>query len=103
MPLAVGVKAYLINFLFRRELEVVLVWIVWKNQFPPPQISWSLKLWFDEWPLERIFINEFTFCLKKQHVSDCQKEISVVQIMHLKLTFLTPDNIKSYYSQSIAR
>ena len=74
-----------------------------KKSVFPPQISWSLKLWFDEWPLERIFINEFTFCLKKQHVSDCQKEISFVQIMHLKLTFLIPDNIKSYYSQSIAR
>ena len=32
IPLAVGVKAYLIYFLFRRELEVVFVWIVWKNQ-----------------------------------------------------------------------
>ena len=28
IPLAVGVKAYLIYFLFRRELEVVFVWTV---------------------------------------------------------------------------
>ena len=33
---------------------------------------------------------------KKQHVSNCQKKISFVQITHLKLTFLTPSNIKSY-------
>ena len=31
IPLAVSVKVYLIYFLFRRELEVVFVWIVWKN------------------------------------------------------------------------
>ena len=42
--------------------------------------------------------------VKKGHVSDCQKKISFVQIMHLKLTFLFPDNIKSYISsQSVAR
>ena len=33
IPQAVSVKAYLIFFfLFRRELEVVYVWLVWKNQ-----------------------------------------------------------------------
>ena len=32
IPLAVGVKAYLIYFLLRRVLEVVLLWIVWKKQ-----------------------------------------------------------------------
>ena len=33
IPLALGVEAYLIYFLLRRELEVVFVWVVWKNQF----------------------------------------------------------------------
>ena len=32
IALTVGVKAYLIYFLFRRELEVVFVWILSKNQ-----------------------------------------------------------------------
>ena len=30
-------------------------------------------------------------------VSDCQKKMSFVQIMHLKLTFLTLGDINSYY------
>ena len=34
-PLAVGVKAYLIYFLLRCELEVVLEWILWKNLSRP--------------------------------------------------------------------
>ena len=29
------------------------------------------------------------------------KKMSFVQIMHLKFTFLTPDNIKSYYQYLI--
>ena len=49
-------------FLFRRELEVVLVWIVWKKIRIFVQISWILKLWFEDWPLYRIFINKLTFC-----------------------------------------
>ena len=32
IPLAVGMKAHLMYFLFRRELEIILVRIVWKNQ-----------------------------------------------------------------------
>ena len=42
IPLAVCVKVYLIYFLFHRELEVVFVWIVWKNQF---FFSRSLGFW----------------------------------------------------------
>ena len=34
---------------------------------------------------------------KKRNVSHCQKKISFVQIAHLKFTFLTPYEIKSYY------
>ena len=30
---------------------------------------------------------------KKRHASDCQKKISFVEIIHLKFTFLTPDDI----------
>ena len=33
IPLSVDVKAYLIYFLFHRKLEVVLVWVMWKNLF----------------------------------------------------------------------
>ena len=49
IPLPVGVKAYLIYFLFRRELEVAFVWIVWKKSIFLEQISWILK--FEDWPL----------------------------------------------------
>ena len=45
IALTVGVKAYLIYFLFRRELAV-FVWIVWKNPifWIIVQIFWILKL-----------------------------------------------------------
>ena len=34
---------------------------------------------------------------KKRHVSDCQSKIPFIQKRHLKFTFLTPYDIKSYY------
>ena len=49
IPIAVGVKEHLIYLLFRRELEVILcescesIFLV--------QISWIVKLRFEEWPL----------------------------------------------------
>ena len=93
--LAPIMKAYLIHFLFRREFEVIFAWIVKKSVFLV-QISWILKLWFEDWPFKRIF-TRVHLLFKKRHVSDCQKEISFVQITHLKFTFLTPCDIKSYY------
>ena len=47
------------------------------------------------------FFKRAHLLLKKQHVSDCQKKISFVQIMHLKITFLSPDDINSCYWQPI--
>ena len=35
--------------------------------------------------------------LLKKHVSDCQKKMSFVQIIPLRVTFLTLGDIKSYY------
>ena len=49
-PIAVGVKACLIYFLFRREFEVAFAWIKKKSVFLG-QISWILKLRFEDWPL----------------------------------------------------
>ena len=45
IPLAVGVKAYLIYCLFRRELEVVFVWIVWKNLSRPDFLDPEIVIW----------------------------------------------------------
>ena len=48
IPLTAGVKAYLIYFLFRRELKVVFVWIVWINQsFSMPSIAGSYFFLFE--------------------------------------------------------
>ena len=46
IPLAVGMKAYLIYFLLRGELEVISVWILWKNQFSLSKFSgaWNYDL-----------------------------------------------------------
>ena len=44
-PLAVGMKAYLVYFLFRREFEVALR----EKSLFLVQISWILKLWFENW------------------------------------------------------
>ena len=94
IPLTVGVKVYLIHFLFRREL-VVLVWIVWRNLstldfFDPEIVIWGLTSLTD-------FYKRIRLLLRKGHVLDCRKKISFDQIMHLKLIFVSPDNIKSYY------
>ena len=43
------------------------------------------------------FYKRVHLSFRKQHVSNCQKKISFVQITPLKLPFLTPNNIKSYY------
>ena len=47
------------------------------------------------------FFKRALLLLKKQHASDCQKKISFVQIMHLKITILSPGDIKSCYQQPI--
>ena len=36
----------------------------WKKSVFLVQISWVLKLWFEDWPLWWIFIKELTFCSK---------------------------------------
>ena len=46
------------------------------------------------------FYKRVRLLFKKRHVLDCQKKIYFVQIMYLKFTFLTFDNIRSYYYQS---
>ena len=43
------------------------------------------------------FYKTVQLLFKKQHVSDCQKKILFAQITHLKFTFLTLGDIKSYY------
>ena len=47
------------------------------------------------------FYKRVHLLLKKQHLSDCQKKISFVQIMYLKHAILSPDDIKSCYQQPI--
>ena len=45
LPLAVGVKAYLIYFFFSREFEAVLAWIT-KNQFSRPDfVDCEIVIW----------------------------------------------------------
>ena len=39
------------------------------------------------------FYKRVHILFKKRHASDCQKKISFVEIIHLKFTFLTPDDI----------
>ena len=46
------------------------------------------------------FYKRVRLLFKKRHVLDCQKKIYLLQIMYLKFTFLTFDNIRSYYYQS---
>ena len=43
------------------------------------------------------FYKSVQLLFKKQYVSDCQKKISYIKITHLIFTFLTLDDIKSYY------
>ena len=46
IPLAVGVKAYLIYFLFRHELEVVFVWIIGKISLSRPDfLDSEIVIW----------------------------------------------------------
>ena len=84
-------KAYLIYSLIRCEFDVAFAWIVKKLVFLV-QI-----LWIQDWSLWKDFYKRVHLLFKEQHVSDCQKIIFFVQIMHLKFTFLTSDDIKSYY------
>ena len=44
-----------------------------------------------------VFYESVQLLFKKQHVPDCQKKISLVQIMHLKFIFLTLDDLRIYY------
>ena len=64
IPLTVGVKVYLIHFLFRREL-VVLVWIVWRNLstpdfFDPEIVIWGLTSLTDFHKRIRLFVKKRT-------------------------------------------
>ena len=64
----------------------------WKNQF------FSFRFVVSEIAIWRlIFLTNFYkrvyILFKKRHASDCQKKISFVQIIHLKFTFLTLDDI----------
>ena len=43
------------------------------------------------------FYEQVCLLFRERHVLDCQKKIYFVQIMYLKFTFLTPDEIRSYY------
>ena len=67
-----------------------------KISFPRPDfvdseiVIWGLTSLTD-------FYERVHLLFKKWHLSDCQKKISFVQITHLKFTFLTPYEIKSYY------
>ena len=46
IPLAVGVKEHLIYFLFRRELEVIFVWICGKiNLSRPDFLDSEIVIW----------------------------------------------------------
>ena len=57
-------KAYLVYSLFRCEFEVVFAWIVKKKSFSGPDFVDS-EIWDLSTDLfERIFIKEFSFCLK---------------------------------------
>ena len=85
----------IIHSLFRREFEVIFAWIAWigfaRSDFVDSEIViWGLISLTD-------FYKRVHLLFKKRHVSDCQKKISFVQITHLKFTFLTPYDIKSYY------
>ena len=88
-------KAYLNYFLFRREFEIVFTWIAWIG-FPRPHfvdseiVIWGLTSLTD-------FYKRGHLLFKKTTSVSCQKKISFVRITHLKSTFLTPCNIKSYY------
>ena len=89
--LTVRVKAYLIYFLFLREFEVVIAWIV--------KIS-SKFFGFWNCHLKTNLFNGIykwvRLLFKKRHMLDCQKKIYFVQIMYLKFTL---DDIRSYYYQ----
>ena len=56
-------KGYLMYSLFRCEFKVAFAWIVKKLVFLV-QTLWILKLQFEDWPFQRIFIKAFTFCSK---------------------------------------
>ena len=67
-----------------------------KISFPRPDfvdcetVIWGLTSLTDFYKRVHLFF-------KKRHASDCLKKISFVQITHMKFTFLTPYDIKSYY------
>ena len=79
-PLAVGVKAYLIYFLFRRGFEVVLAWIVKKSVFPF-QISWILKLWFEDFYKRVLFICSACVRLSKENLF-CSNNVPEIHIFN---------------------
>ena len=87
--LAPIMKAYLIHFLFRPKFDVVFARILHPDFVDSEILIWGLTSLTDFYKRAHLFF-------KKQHVSDCQKKISFVQITHLKFTFLTPCNIESY-------
>ena len=78
-PLGVSVKGYLIYFLFRCGLDVFK-----KNLCRPDFLDSEIVIWG---------LTSLTDFYKQIY----RKNISFVQIMHLKLTFLSHDDIKSYY------
>ena len=45
IPIAVGVKEHLIYLLFRRELEVIFVWIVWINLSRSDFLDCEIEIW----------------------------------------------------------
>ena len=45
IPIAVGVKEHLIYLLFRRELEVIFVWIVWINPSRSDFLDCEIEIW----------------------------------------------------------
>ena len=64
---------------------------------------WVFKCWDTYIPSVNKGLTDFYkkvhLLFKKRRASDCQKKIPFVQITHLKFTFLTPYDIKSYYQQ----
>ena len=97
IPLAAGVKAYLIYFFCS-----VVNWKLFLCEscekislFRPDFMDSEIVIW----GLTSLtdFYKRVHLLLNKHHASDCQKKISFVQIIPPKLTFLSRDNIKSYY------
>ena len=82
--------------MFRRGFQVVFAWMIKKTSFSCPDsvdskiVIWGLTSLTDLYKRVQLLF-------KKRHASDFQKKTSFVQISHLKFTFLTSDDIKSYY------